>query len=120
MDSRTWIIFPHSFIFHILSCIIPFGTNTLSAGGSPKQALIGVTLIHPFSMAQLSEPSGKEDGGRSIRLVISGENLNTRPPIRFGETSWAACEVVSAIVVLVESGPACGLVCSSSCACFRV
>ena len=61
MDSISCIMFTHSFIFHTLSCIVPPGTNAFSAGGSPKLALNGVTLTHPFSMAQLSEPSGKEE-----------------------------------------------------------
>ena len=61
MDFTSCIMFTHSFIFHTLSCIVPPGTNAVSAGGSPKLALNGVTLTHPFSMAQLSEPSGREE-----------------------------------------------------------
>jgi len=61
MDFTSCITSTHSFIFHTLSCIVPPGTNTFSAGGSPKLALNGVTLTHPFSMAQLSEPSGREE-----------------------------------------------------------
>jgi hypothetical protein len=49
----------YSFIFHILSCIDPPAANSC---GSPKLALSGETLTHPFSMAQLSQPSGKVDG----------------------------------------------------------
>jgi hypothetical protein len=78
--------FTHGLIFHILSCMVPPGGNTSSAGGSPKLALIGVTLTHPISMAQLSEPSSKEDGGRSTNSFISGENSNSSPPSLFGET----------------------------------
>ena len=56
------LLFTHSFIFHTLSCIVPPGTNAFSAGGSPKLALNGVTLTHPFSTAQASEPSGRVEG----------------------------------------------------------
>jgi hypothetical protein len=78
--------FTHSLIFHILSCVVPPGGNTSSAGGSPKLALIGVTLTNPISMAQLSEPSSKEAGGRLMNSFISGENSNSSPPSLFGET----------------------------------
>ena len=80
------ITFTHSFIFHSLSCMVPPGANILPAGGSPKLALMGVTLTNPISIAQLSEPSGREDGGRLMKSFMSGENSNCSPPILFGET----------------------------------